>query len=436
MQVDIKAFYSKYQMQQKKIVNISKLVVAICFAILVNTSSLKAYSLLTHEAIIDVSWKKSIEPLLLQKYPKANADELITAHAYAYGGAIMPDIGYSPFGSMFYTDLAHNVRSGDYVLALLEEAENINEYAFALGSLAHYTADIYGHSVGTNLAVPLTYAKLRAKFGDVITYADHHKSHSRVELSYDVLQTARGNYVTKAYHDFIGFKVSRSVIERAFLRTYGLNVEDVFKNLPLAISTYRWVVKSLMPNIIRSAWASKKGELRKADPGITARRFSFKMKNKAYYEEFGNDLQKAGFIPTVISIIIPVLPKIGPLAKLRFKSPTSATEKLFIQSFNTTLVHYESHLIKLSSGPLSLPNSTLDTGKETQFGEYSITDNSYSDLLFKLDKLNFENINSDIKDHIKTFYSSSEPGSLTVRDTKERALITKALIAMNNVSPK
>lgn len=423
-------------MQQKTLVTMSRYVIALFFAILADTTTLKGYSLLTHEAIIDVSWKDSIEPLLLQKYPMSSPEELITAHAYAYGGAIMPDIGYSPFGSMLYTNLAHNVRSGDYVLALLEEAENINEYAFALGSLAHYTADIYGHSVGTNIAVPLTYAKLKAKFGNVITYADHHKSHSRVELSYDVLQTARGNYVTKAYHDFIGFKVSKSVIERAFLRTYGLKVEDVFKNLPLAISTYRWVVKSLLPNIVRTAWASKKREIRRTDPGITAHHFSYKMKNKDYYQEFGNDLQKAGFIQTVISIIIPVLPKIGPLAKLRFKPPTTETEKLFIKSFDSTLVHYKSHLAKLGARSLSLPNSTLDTGKETRFGQYSIADNSYSDLLFKLEKLNFENVSSDIKDHITEFYASSEPMPMTVRDTKEHALITKALASLNNVSPK
>lgn len=405
-------------------------------AILLSPPSAKAYSLLTHEAIIDASWKKSIEPLLLLKYPGSTPVQLTTAHAYAYGGAIMPDIGYSPFGSMLYTDLVHNVRTGDYVRALLDEAEDINEYAFALGSLAHYTADIYGHSIGTNIAVPITYPKLKAEFGNVVTYADHHKSHSRVELSYDVLQTARGNYQTKAYHDFIGFKVSTSLIEKAFFKTYNLNVKDVFRSLPVAVSTYRWVVKSLLPTIVRTAWASKKGELRKTDPGITGRNFSYKMKNRDYYDEFGNDLQKAGFIPTLISVIIPILPKIGPLAKLRFKAPTAETEKLFIRSFDTTLVSYESTLGKLNGGSQLLANQTLDTGKKTHLGEYQIADDSYEELLVKLYKTDFQDLSPDMKDNLIAFYASGTPNLTNRKEIKRWNGINEALAALNGVSPK
>src|SRR5665213_3133226 len=183
--------------------------------------STKAYSVLTHEALVDASWDKSILPLLKHKYPVATDQELKTAHAYAYGGCLIADMGYFPFGNVYFTDLAHYVRSGDFVEALLSESENLDEYAFALGSLCHYMADKYGHSIATNHVVPIIYPEDRQKFGSVVTYEQDHIAHSRVEISFDVLQTARGNYATAAYHDFIGFEVAKPVLERAFLKTYG-----------------------------------------------------------------------------------------------------------------------------------------------------------------------------------------------------------------------
>jgi hypothetical protein len=107
------------------------------------------YSVLTHEAIIDAAWKDCIEPLLLKRFPNATPEELLQAHAYAYGGAIIQDLGYYPFGNKFFSDLTHYVRSGDFVLAVIEESSNLNEYAFALGAIAHYAADNAGHRLAT-----------------------------------------------------------------------------------------------------------------------------------------------------------------------------------------------------------------------------------------------------------------------------------------------
>lgn len=402
-----------------------------CILLLFSPGS-HAYSLLTHEAIIDASWKKNIEPLLLKKYPQSTKDQLIEAHSYAYGGAIMPDIGYSPFGSMVYTDFVHNVRSGDFVRALLDEAENLNEYAFALGSLAHYTADSYGHRIGTNVAVPLVYPKVQAKHGNIVTYAEHKVSHSRMELAFDVLQTARGNYASKAYHDFIGFNISRPVVERAFYKTYGVDVNDVFGSISVAISTFRWTIKNLLPNIVRTAWARKKGDIKKQNPAATARNFSYRMKNRTYYHQFGKDFQKAGFFPTVIAVIIPFLPKIGPLAKLRFKTPTPQAERLFIQSFDSTLVHYQRSMSILENGPLKLPNLTLDTGHQTVYGEYSIADENYEAFLLMLNKNNFENLSADIRHNLISFYHNAQPPQ-NKRALQKWEQITQAL---NNLKQK
>jgi hypothetical protein len=209
---------------------------------LYNFSICDAYSVLTHEAIIDANWEKVLLVLLKKKYPDSSPEALKQAHAYAYGGAIVPDMGYYPFGSKVFTNLIHYVRSGDFVVALFKEAQNINEYAFALGVLCHYEADRYGHSLGINPAVPLVYPELQSKFGNMITYAEDHLSHIRTEFAFDVLQTARGNYASTAYHDFIGFQVARPVLERAFFQTYGLKVTELFGNFPRAIGTFRWLV--------------------------------------------------------------------------------------------------------------------------------------------------------------------------------------------------
>ena len=79
------------------------------------------YSVLTHEQIVDLLWDEQIKPLLLQKYPGTSAEDLRVAHAYAYGGCLIQDMGYYPFGNRFFSDLAHYVRSGDFVAALLRK---------------------------------------------------------------------------------------------------------------------------------------------------------------------------------------------------------------------------------------------------------------------------------------------------------------------------
>src|SRR5438045_2987993 len=134
--------------------SISSLLVAILLAFSIPQMSF-GYSVLTHEAIIDSVWNDSIKPLLTKRFPAATADQLREAYAYAYGGAIIQDMGYYPFGSKLFTDLTHYVRSGDFILALLKESRDLNEYAFALGALAHYAADNDGHAEAVNHAVPI-----------------------------------------------------------------------------------------------------------------------------------------------------------------------------------------------------------------------------------------------------------------------------------------
>src|SRR5665647_419493 len=171
-----------------------------------------SYSVLTHEAIIDSTWDSAIKPVLLKRFPAATADDLMAAHAYAYGGCIIQDLGYYPFGSKFFTDLTHYVRTGAFILNLIRDSQDLNEYAFALGALSHFAADDNGHPIAVNPAVPLFYPKLGLKFGKLVTYADDHSSHVKTEFAFDVFQAAKGRYASDAYKSFIGFEVAKPLI--------------------------------------------------------------------------------------------------------------------------------------------------------------------------------------------------------------------------------
>ena len=203
-------------------------VVRLVLAVLLSSSISYGYTVLTHEAIIDSVWDASLQKLLLKRFPDATPEQLQEAHAYAYGGCIIQDMGYYPFSSRFFSDLTHYVRSGDFIEALIRESQDLNEYAFALGALEHYAADTEGHRLATNRAVPIFYPELRRKYGNDVTYWDNPKAHVRTEFGFDVLQVAAGRYAPDGYRDFIGFQVSRDLLERAFLDTYGMEMKDVF----------------------------------------------------------------------------------------------------------------------------------------------------------------------------------------------------------------
>src|ERR1700723_3343080 len=167
----------------------------------------QGYSVLTHEAIVDSAWDDGIKPLLLQRFPDSTPDDLKKAHSFAYGGCVIQDLGYYPFGSHLFSDMVHYVRTGDFVKALIRDSKDLDEYAFALGALAHYAADNQGHRVGVNRAVPLLYPKLEHKYGNLVTYEEDKLAHLETEFGFDVLQIARGRYAPDGYHDFIGFGV-------------------------------------------------------------------------------------------------------------------------------------------------------------------------------------------------------------------------------------
>jgi hypothetical protein len=408
--------------------------VIMAITLLLNSQSTRAYSILAHEAIIDASWVKSIQPLLKLKYPAATEQQLKEAHAYAYGGSIAPDIGYFPFGKPLFTDLVHYVRSGDFVNALLEDAQNIDEYAFALGFLCHYMADKYGHSLATNRCVPIVYPKEKKKFGNIVTYEEDHISHKRMEFGFDVLQTVEGDYASIAYHDFIGFQVSGSLLERAFSEIYGLDLNDIFGNLSLSIETLRWSFKRLFPALTMAAWVIKRNEILKLHPNATRRNFTYKLNKANYYSEFGKKRQKPGISATLLSLFIRVVPKIGSLRALKFKEPGLVAEKLYIESFDTVLINYASALEICRSGTINLANINFDTGDLTKPGEYGLADKNYDLLLLNLEKKDFKLLNDDLKQNIIDFYANRTTPVGSRKTMRAWAKTTEALQQLRHLN--
>ena len=303
--------------------SIQKATILITFILMLCCGKASAYGVLTHEAIIDAAWEKNIEPLLKKKFPHSTPEDLSKAHAFAYGGAIMPDMGYFPFGSVFYTNLMHYVRSGDFVMNLLSEATNLNEYAFALGALSHYVSDDDGHPGAVNLSVGMVYPEVQKKFGDNITFEEDPVAHRRMEFGFDVLQVARGKYAPKTYHNFIGFEVSESLLKRAFLLTYGLELKSVFADLPLSVNTFRWSVKSFMPMVTNAAWISKKKAIETSQPGIKRKQFNYGISRAKYHHEWGREYHNPRMGAYAIAVMIKLFPKVWFVRILKFKAPPS-----------------------------------------------------------------------------------------------------------------
>jgi hypothetical protein len=346
----------------------------------------RAYSVLAHQSNIDALWDAQIRPLLLAKYPRTSPDALLGARAYAYGGSVIQDMGYYPFGSRLFTNLLHYVKTGDFVEAMLRDAHDVNEYAFAVGALCHYASDHEGHSVAVNKAVPLIYPKLRQKYGYEVPYDTAPKQHVLVEFAFDVLLVAHGGYQLQAYHEFIGFKVATPALERAFQATYGLEMKELFLNEDLAIGTFRHAVGKMIPDVTKIAWEKKQEQIQKITPGVVRDRFVLTLPRVEYEKEFGKDYQKPGGFARILGFLYKLLPKIGPLKPLAFTVPTPEAEKLFLDSLLRTRERFGTALRAVGRGQLQLPNVNLDTGKPSVPGEYALADETIRELAKRLSK--------------------------------------------------
>jgi Zinc dependent phospholipase C len=395
--------------------NTVRTAVVICI-VLFTSAGLSGYSVLTHEEIVDLLWKDQIQLLLLKRFPGASDADLRKAHAFAYGGSVMQDMGYYPFGNKFFSDLVHYVRSGDFVEALLRDSSDINEYGFALGALAHYASDNAGHPAINHIA-GIEFPKLRARFGDEVTYADDPKAHIRTEFGFDMVQVAKNRYTSDTYHDFIGFEVSKPLLERAFQETYGLKLEDLV-NVDLAIGSYRRGVSKLIPQMTRVALLSRRDEIVKDTQNFSKKKFLYYLSRANYEKEWGSTYRKPGMGARILAFFLKIIPKVGPFSAVNFKIPTKQTEDMYIRSVDRTVEEYSRLLQKEKHHNLDLPNLDFDTGRPTRAAEYRLADKTYARLTNELSKHGMATVPPAVRDDVLHFYVDLNAPIATKKDKK------------------
>lgn len=385
-----------------------------------------AYSVLTHEQVVDLLWKDQIQPLLLKRFPGATPEELQKAHAYAYGGCVLQDMGYYPFGNKFFSDLVHYVRSGDFVEKLIQDSSDLNEYAFALGALTHYAADNSGHPV-INRIVAVEFPKLGKKYGSSVTYNDDPKAHIRTEFGFDMVQVAKNRYTSDRYHDLIGFEVSKPLLQRAFLETYDLKLEDVFGDVDLAIGSFRRSVSILIPEMTRVALLSRDDVMVKDTANVDRNKFLYHLSRSNYEHEWGTIYRKPGLGSRFLAFILKIIPKVGPFKAVNFKIPTQQTEDMYIKSVNTTIDDCNGLLHHVRIRKLDLANTDYDTGKPTKPGEYPLSDKTYARLVDELSNKTEALPDKDLRADLLHFYSDQNANLATRKNRKAWKKLQKQL---------
>jgi len=381
--------------------------------------SLQAYSVLTHEQIVDLLWKDQIQPMLLKRFPQATPDQLREAHAYAYGGSMIQDMGYYPFGNKYFSDLVHYVRSGDFVEALVLDASDLNEFAFALGALSHYASDNSGHPT-INQVVAIQFPKLRKKYGDEVTYVDDPKAHIRTEFGFDMVQVAKNRYTSDRYHDFIGFEVAKPLLERAFQETYDMPLSDLFGSLDTSIGTFRRAISKIIPEMTRVALLSRHDVIVKETPNFKKKEFLFYLSRTNYEKEWGKGYRRPSVWTRILAFFLNLIPKVGPFAALDFKIPTQKAEDLYIGSVDLTVQDYASLLRMAGDQQIELANTDFDTGRAAYGGEYALSDKTYARLLDDQSKKDFQQTSPALRANILQFFENYKPPEGKKKNKKDQ----------------
>ena len=382
------------------------------------SSPAHAYSVLTHEEIVDMAWNDQLRPMLLKRFPNLTEDDLRKAHAYAYGGAVIQDLGYYPFGSKEFSDLAHYVRSGDFVIQMIKDSQDANEYAFALGALAHYAADTEGHPA-VNQSVAMEFPKLRRKYGKSVTYAEDPTAHIKVEFGFDVIQVAKERYAPDQYHDFIGFEVAQSLLERVVPEVYGINFKDVIAHEDLAIGTYRWSVSRVIPRMTQVAKMVKQDPNAPEKWDTSKKLFLYHVKRADYEMQWGRTYIRPGAGTRLVAWILRLMPKVGPFKALAFRSPTPQTMDLYFKSIDATVKRYRYELNQVASGNLALENLNFDTGQPTKPAQYTLADDTYAKILDQLAQAKFTTVTPEMRAEIMEYYADPNLPIKTKKNKKD-----------------
>ncbi|MGH9511202.1 MAG: zinc dependent phospholipase C family protein [Terriglobales bacterium] len=379
------------------------------------------YSVLTHEELIDLAWNDSIRPLLLARFPQATAAQLREAHAYAYGGSAIQDMGFYPFGQAFFSNLTHYVRTGDFIDFLFRDARTVNELAFAIGALSHYVGDSIGHSEAINPATAIAFPNLEHKFGPSVTYDESPHSHIRTEFAFDIGQLTNHAFAPPPYLRFIGFKVPRNLLERAFFDTYGFRSHEVLGRTRAALRSYRTSVRSFIPAFAEAEVVLHRNQFPPNPNDEAYRVFAERVSRTNYDRHWARTYNGPGFKAHLLAVLVFIIPKIGAISDLAIKIPTPETEEWYLKSVNHSVDWYREILDKVRTGadnPLALANLDLDTGKLVKPGGYPLTDKTYAELLKRVTSKPQRTIPRALKQNIQNYYADPN-APISTRKNKE-----------------
>ena len=393
------------------------------------------YSLQTHEQLIDLTWNHSIRPLLLSRYPNLTPAQLQEAHAYAYGGCAIQDLGYYPFGNSLFSDLTHYVRSGDFVLALFRNSHNANELAFSIGALSHYLSDNIGHSEAVNTAVALEFPKLSRQFGTAVPYADGPHQHVRTEFAFDINEIAKHRFAPARYLEHVGLKVPQPLLEKAFFDTYGLDMRRALRFRRPVIKGYRFGVRSFIPRFAYAETLLHRNSFPPDTPGEALDTLKADLAHAESENKWAAYRRSAGLGTHLLAGLIFILPKVGVISDLAIKGPTVQTEDKYVDSLNRSAAALREALRHFSTVTTSLPNRDLDTGSRVRPGGYILTDQTYARLLDMLTRQQAKDpkwiIPTGLKEDVLWYYSDPNAPIATRKNLKQWDKVQSELTQLN-----
>ena len=375
-----------------------------------------AFSVLAHQAVVDRSWDATLAPAILRHFP---GTDLERARAFAYGGSHVADLGYFPLGNQLFTELLHYVRTGAFIGNLFAAAHDGNEYAFALGALAHWIADTTGHPEATNRVVPEIYPKLREEFGDQVTYADDHGSHLTTEFRFDVFQMARTKGGRDIFHHALQFEVATRALDEAFQKTYGLRLDDLFANTDAAILTYRWAFRGLIHEVTGIAWELYRADIQGLDPEMTPAGFVYDLSREDFQSEFGKVYAEPGYFAKFFAFAAKLVPNVGPLKRTVFKPLPPEARQRFTTALEHAIERYRAQVASVANKRLDLPEQNLDTAKPIVFGDYAPADDAYGELVEKLAHGDASRVSPALRADVARFYANRPANAGTKKHERD-----------------
>jgi hypothetical protein len=435
-----------------------------------------AYSVLTHEQLIDLTWNSSIVPLLLSRYPTLTPAEIEHARAYAYGGCVIQDIGYYPFGDPLYSDLTHYVRSGDFIVNLFRNAGNADELAFAIGALSHYIGDSIGHSQATNVAVPVEFPKLRKRYGNTVNYAEGEHQHVQTEFAFDINEIAHGRFAPVHYLRHVGLEVPTQQLALAFYQTYGIR-EDFTgsRGRRVNVRGYRFAVHEFIPRIAYAVVLLHRRHEPADVDNADLQRLQREIAIVAQQNDWAAYRRHAGIGTYMLAGVLYILPKFGSLKLVSVKGPTTQTEIEYIHSVLAATDALQHQLRRFTPPPATRPTATvaaaadttslpppsaplapapgaaqsvprdstdpnhplvnrdLDTGNPVQPAGYRLTDATYATLLHRLTQTPATPIPPGIQADILAYYANLDLPFATKKDPAAWAVVQQDLVTLRSM---